>query len=117
MAAAISAVAHNPGNESVTIASQKHAEVMTMQSKKKQKLLQKVDGGRRTKDVMSSAPCGAAEIQKAPKLSDFGGDVIKHAAAMRGWCAKNLPKKAIETATRARCNRSSADGTFWLLLF
>ena len=64
-------------------------------------------------DKWMDMPCGrGGSLPRRPQQEWF-----VEGAFMRYWCAKNLPKKAIETATRARCNRSSADGTFWELLF
>ena len=76
-------------------------EVTAMLAKKKQKLLDKVDGGRATHKVMGSATVAALAINSAPKLSDFDS-VAEHAEEMRKWIAKNLPKKAIEKDTRVR---------------
>ena len=76
-------------------------EVTAMLAKKKQKLLDKVDGGRATHKVVGSATVAAVAINSAPKLSDFDS-VAEHAEEMRKWIAKNLPKKAIEKDTRVR---------------
>ena len=69
-----------------------------MISKKKQRLLEKAKT-RPDAEVMKSSPCGAANINAAPKLSDF-----KNAA--------NRPKRA-ETVARdcgARIHAEQHDG-------
>ena len=106
VAAALGAVHKSTGKNTVDAAAEHVAET-AMQSKKKQKLLEKVAGGRSTAKVMGSAPVGAAAISMAPKLSEFH-TAEAHTVAMRAWCAKNLPKKALEKETRVCQTRSNA---------
>ena len=102
VASAFAALGEGAANPSAEDAWAQHAQEKTMQEKKKLKLLKKVEGGRTTASVMSSAPVGAAAIGNAPKLSDFRGDRVAHSVAMRAWCAENLSKKTIEKETRVR---------------
>ena len=111
----------NPTRESIAAAARESAngmvadkaspvateDVLGMQKKKKQRLLEKMKTGRPAVEVMKSAPVGSAALTSAPKLSDFKDGTVEqrirnHAAAMQKFSQNNLTSKAIEYETRVR---------------
>ena len=90
-----------------------------MMSKKKQRLLEKAKT-RPDAEVMKSAPCGAANINTAPKLSDFKNAASQseqrrlHAIAVHEFMQNNMTRRAIEEETRLKYWRSVGHFSNWM---